>query len=71
MIKKNYLPRDELEGEAVCRLDFSLKFQISSLMPADVAVCNPCNCSTSAVFCRIGINAASLIDVITKYFNTM
>lgn len=55
----------------MCRLDFSLKFQISSLMPADVAVCNPGSCSTSDVFCRMGINAASLIDVITRYLNTM
>lgn len=41
-------------------------------MPADVAVCKPCNCSTSAVICKIGINIASLIDVINykvlKYY---
>lgn len=51
---------------------FSLEFQISSLMPADVAVCKPCNCSTSAVICKIGINITSLIDVINykvlKYY---
>lgn len=54
------------------RLDLSLEFQISSLMPADVAVCKPCNGSTSAVFSMIGIYIASLIDVINyKVLNTM
>lgn len=46
------------------RLDFSLEFQISPLMLADVAACKPCNCSISAVICKSGINIASLIDVI-------
>jgi len=35
-------------------------------MPADVAACKPCNCSTSAVICRIGINIASLMGVINS-----
>lgn len=48
----------------MCRLDFSLKFQISSLMPANVAVYKLRKCSTSAVICKTGINTATLIDVI-------